>query len=76
MIDETDLLEETLKPRVESINGTIEKIQLTGNHLTPCIQVHFHHSFFGYCFEVFGIVTSLRAASNQIYAIQNHKPAK
>ncbi|XP_022939999.1 uncharacterized protein LOC111445763 isoform X2 [Cucurbita moschata] len=38
MIDETDLLEQTLKPRVESINGTIEKIQLTGNHLTPCIQ--------------------------------------
>lgn len=38
-IDETDLLEETLKSRVESIGGTIEKIQLSGNHITPCIQV-------------------------------------
>ncbi|XP_050218865.1 uncharacterized protein LOC126669444 [Mercurialis annua] len=37
-IDETDLLEETLKPRVESIGGTIEKVQLSGNHITPCIQ--------------------------------------
>ncbi|KDP33999.1 hypothetical protein JCGZ_07570 [Jatropha curcas] len=37
-IDETDLLEETLKPRVESIGGTIEKVQLSGNHLTPCVQ--------------------------------------
>ncbi|GKV03721.1 hypothetical protein SLEP1_g15976 [Rubroshorea leprosula] len=38
-IDETDLLEETLKPRVESIGGTLEKVQLYGNHITPCIQV-------------------------------------
>ncbi|GKV03720.1 hypothetical protein SLEP1_g15976 [Rubroshorea leprosula] len=37
-IDETDLLEETLKPRVESIGGTLEKVQLYGNHITPCIQ--------------------------------------
>ncbi|KAG8657258.1 hypothetical protein MANES_03G055500v8 [Manihot esculenta] len=37
-IDETDLLEETLKPRVESMGGTIEKVQLSGNHITPCIQ--------------------------------------
>ncbi|XVF88990.1 hypothetical protein PTKIN_Ptkin19aG0095700 [Pterospermum kingtungense] len=37
-IDETDLLEETLKPRVESIGGTLEKVQLSGNHLTPCVQ--------------------------------------
>lgn len=37
-IDETDLLEETLKPRVESIGGTLEKISLSGNHITPCIQ--------------------------------------
>ncbi|CAK7352706.1 unnamed protein product [Dovyalis caffra] len=37
-IDETDVLEETLKPRVESIGGTIEKVQLSGNHITPCIQ--------------------------------------
>lgn len=37
-IDETDLLEETLKPRVESVGGTLEKVLLTGNHVTPCIQ--------------------------------------
>lgn len=37
-IDETDLLEETLKPRVELIGGTLEKVQLSGNHITPCIQ--------------------------------------
>lgn len=37
-IDETDLLEETLKPRVNSIGGTLEKVQLSGNHLTPCVQ--------------------------------------
>ncbi|KAL2935341.1 Phospholipase YtpA [Bienertia sinuspersici] len=37
-IDETDLLEETLKTRVNSIGGTLEKVQLSGNHLTPCIQ--------------------------------------
>lgn len=38
-IDETDTLEETLKPRVDSLGGTLEKIQLSGNHITPCIQV-------------------------------------
>lgn len=38
-IDETDLLEETLRPRIESIGGTLEKVRLNGNHLTPCIQV-------------------------------------
>ncbi|CAA7041775.1 unnamed protein product [Microthlaspi erraticum] len=37
-IDETDLLEETLRPRVESYGGTLEKVRLNGNHLTPCIQ--------------------------------------
>ncbi|RWW41990.1 hypothetical protein BHE74_00052491 [Ensete ventricosum] len=37
-IDETDLLEDILKPRVESIGGMVEKIQLSGNHLTPCLQ--------------------------------------
>ncbi|KAI4377020.1 hypothetical protein MLD38_014716 [Melastoma candidum] len=37
-IDDTDLLEETLRPRVESIGGTLEKIQLSGNHITPCAQ--------------------------------------
>lgn len=38
-IDETDRLEETLKPRIESFGGKVEKIALTGNHITPCIQV-------------------------------------
>ncbi|XAR57549.1 hypothetical protein NMG60_11025728 [Bertholletia excelsa] len=38
-IDETDLLEETLKPRVDSIGGTLEKVLLQGNHVTPCVQV-------------------------------------
>jgi len=38
-IDETNILEETLKPRVESFGGTIEKVGLSGNHITPCIQV-------------------------------------
>ncbi|XP_054817962.1 uncharacterized protein LOC129317649 [Prosopis cineraria] len=37
-IDETDILEETLKPRVDSLGGTLEKVQLSGNHITPCIQ--------------------------------------
>lgn len=37
-IDETDLLEETLRPRVDSIGGTLEKVLLTGTHITPCIQ--------------------------------------
>ncbi|KAF8036145.1 hypothetical protein BT93_C1983 [Corymbia citriodora subsp. variegata] len=37
-IDETDLLEETLKPRVKSFGGTLEKVQLSGNHITPCAQ--------------------------------------
>ncbi|CAM8889293.1 unnamed protein product [Rhodiola kirilowii] len=37
-IDETDLLERTLKPRVESIGGTLEKVTLSGNHITPCVQ--------------------------------------
>lgn len=38
-IDETNILEETLKPRVESFGGTLEKVELSGNHITPCIQV-------------------------------------
>ncbi|GKB40002.1 putative reverse transcriptase domain-containing protein [Tanacetum coccineum] len=38
-IDETDLLEETLKPRVEAIGGTLDIVSLSGNHMTLCIQV-------------------------------------
>ncbi|XP_077230030.1 uncharacterized protein LOC143863243 isoform X2 [Tasmannia lanceolata] len=37
-IDETDILEEVLRFRVESIGGTLEKVSLSGNHLTPCVQ--------------------------------------
>lgn len=37
-IDETDLLEETLKPRIDAIGGKLEKVLLDGNHITPCIQ--------------------------------------
>ncbi|GKC02462.1 alpha/beta hydrolase fold protein [Tanacetum coccineum] len=40
-IDETDLLEETLRPRVEAIGGTLDIVSLSGNHITPCIQVFF-----------------------------------
>ncbi|GKA02040.1 alpha/beta hydrolase fold protein [Tanacetum coccineum] len=38
-IDETDLLEETLRPRVVAIGGTLDIVSLSGNHITPCIQV-------------------------------------
>lgn len=37
-IDETDLLEQTLRPRIEFIGGKLEKIVLGGNHITPCVQ--------------------------------------
>ncbi|KAJ9536835.1 hypothetical protein OSB04_029568 [Centaurea solstitialis] len=37
-IDETDLLEETLRPRVDAIGGRLDKVSLNGNHITPCIQ--------------------------------------
>lgn len=39
-IDETDTLEETLKSRVEAIGGTLEKVEISGNHITPCVQVN------------------------------------
>lgn len=46
-IDETDRLEEALKPRVEFIGGKLEKVVLRGTHITPCIQVLLlsHNSF-------------------------------
>lgn len=37
-IDESDVLEELLKPRAESIGRNVEKVILCGNHLTPCVQ--------------------------------------
>jgi hypothetical protein len=38
-IDDTDIIEDILIPRVESIGGQIKKVILSGTHLTPCIQV-------------------------------------
>ncbi|BAF25177.2 Os09g0436900 [Oryza sativa Japonica Group] len=37
-IDDTEIVEDVLKPRVESIGGQIKKVILSGTHLTPCIQ--------------------------------------
>ncbi|KAG8056860.1 hypothetical protein GUJ93_ZPchr0002g25919 [Zizania palustris] len=37
-IDDTDIVEEVLRPRVDSIGGQIKKVILSGTHLTPCIQ--------------------------------------
>ncbi|KAJ0983766.1 hypothetical protein J5N97_002122 [Dioscorea zingiberensis] len=37
-IDESDALEKILRPRVASIGGTLKKVTLSGNHLTPCAQ--------------------------------------
>eukprot|EP00252_Welwitschia_mirabilis_P022298 TRINITY_DN5996_c0_g1_i1.p1 TRINITY_DN5996_c0_g1~~TRINITY_DN5996_c0_g1_i1.p1 ORF type:complete len:427 (+),score=90.71 TRINITY_DN5996_c0_g1_i1:385-1665(+) len=37
-IDETDKLEETLKPRVEALGGSLSKLVLNGTHVTPCGQ--------------------------------------
>lgn len=56
-IDETDLLEEMLKPRVESIGGTVEKVLLSGNHITPCIQVYSAYCVFVYVHTVVCFVT-------------------
>ncbi|TVU09677.1 hypothetical protein EJB05_43167 [Eragrostis curvula] len=38
-IDDTDIVEDVLRPRVESIGGQIKKVVLSGTHLTPCAQV-------------------------------------
>ena len=38
-IDESDIIEEILKPRIGMINGSLEKITINGNHITPCVQV-------------------------------------
>ncbi|PUZ70819.1 hypothetical protein GQ55_2G266100 [Panicum hallii var. hallii] len=37
-IDDTDIVEDVLRPRVDSIGGQIKKVILSGTHLTPCIQ--------------------------------------
>nr|CAB3457141.1 unnamed protein product [Digitaria exilis] len=38
-IDDTDIVEDVLRPRIDSIGGQIKKVILSGTHLTPCIQV-------------------------------------
>ena len=35
-IDESDIIEEILKPRIGMINGSLEKITINGNHHTLC----------------------------------------
>jgi hypothetical protein len=35
--DDTDIVEDILRPRVDSIRGQIKKVILSGTHLTPCI---------------------------------------
>ncbi|KMZ58079.1 hypothetical protein ZOSMA_7G01100 [Zostera marina] len=37
-IDESDLLESILRPRVDAICGKLENVILSGNHITPCTQ--------------------------------------
>ncbi|KAL4180837.1 hypothetical protein AMTRI_Chr12g234370 [Amborella trichopoda] len=37
-IDETDVIEEILKPRIAAIGGKLEKVTLNGIHITPCAQ--------------------------------------
>ncbi|GJZ21970.1 hypothetical protein Tco_0559009 [Tanacetum coccineum] len=36
-IDETNLLEDTLRPCVEAIGGILDIVSLSGYHITPCI---------------------------------------
>ncbi|GJM98720.1 hypothetical protein PR202_ga15752 [Eleusine coracana subsp. coracana] len=45
-IDDTDIVEDILRPRVESIGGQIKKVILSGTHLTPCAQERFVGSLF------------------------------
>lgn len=40
-IDETDILEELVEPRVVSIGGKLDRVVLTGNHATPLAPVSF-----------------------------------
>ncbi|KAK8966434.1 hypothetical protein KSP40_PGU012476 [Platanthera guangdongensis] len=44
-IDESDILEDILSHRAESIGRTVEKVILRGNHLTPCVQCVVYFSF-------------------------------
>nr|GFC70336.1 alpha/beta hydrolase fold protein [Tanacetum cinerariifolium] len=38
VIDETNLLEETLRPHLEAMGGILDIVSLSGNHITPCVQ--------------------------------------
>jgi hypothetical protein len=39
-IDESDGIEDALKPRIQELDGRLEKIAINGNHITPCVQVN------------------------------------
>lgn len=44
-IDETDTLEEVLKPRIDVIGGRLTKVVLNGTHLTPVAPVSLQLSY-------------------------------
>eukprot|EP00250_Pteridium_aquilinum_P006411 c16347_g1_i1 orf=57-1415(+) len=37
-IDESDIIEDILKPAVQKRDGSLTKITIDGNHITPCVQ--------------------------------------
>lgn len=40
-IDESDIIEDILKSGVQKFDGSLTKITIDGNHITPCVQVFF-----------------------------------
>lgn len=37
-IDESDIIEDVLRRRVEKFTGSLSKLTVNGNHITPCVQ--------------------------------------
>ncbi|KAH7296110.1 hypothetical protein KP509_26G009300 [Ceratopteris richardii] len=37
-IDESDIIEDILEPAMQRVGGSLTKIVLDGNHITPCVQ--------------------------------------
>ncbi|MCO5592999.1 hypothetical protein L7F22_047003 [Adiantum nelumboides] len=37
-IDESDIIEDILKTAIQKVDGSLEKITIDGNHVTPCAQ--------------------------------------
>lgn len=37
-IDESDVVEDVLKSRIQNLGGSLTKIMVNGNHITPCVQ--------------------------------------